>query len=233
MIEKIREELRSLADPEKAAHLMRFFKTGEGEYGYGDIFLGITVPRIRSIVKTFAKDTAIDDIPSLLHDKYHECRMAALLMLVYKYEKSGSAEERQKIFDIYTGNIQYINNWDLVDLSAPGIVGKHLSGRDCSLLYEFVGGESLWEQRVAVVSTFTFIRDGNSDHTFEMARRLMDTKYDLMQKAVGWMLREAGKPNKGLLIAFLNGNRHNMPRTMLRYAIEKFSEEERRFFMRK
>ncbi|MEG1573600.1 MAG: DNA alkylation repair protein [Bacteroidales bacterium] len=233
MKDDIRDELCLLSDSKKAEVLRRFFKTDKGEYGYGDNFLGITIPQIRALVKKHAKDTVIDDIPDLLHNKYHEYRMAALLMLVYKYENGISLEEKQKIFDIYIENMDYINNWDLVDLSAPKIVGEHLLGRDCSLLYEFIETPLLWRQRVAVVSTLTFIRKGNFSHTIAIAEKLISTKEDLIQKSIGWMLREVGKRNKELLTTFLTKNRRNMPRTMLRYAIEKLSDEERRFFMEK
>ena len=223
-----------MATPEKKKVQLRFFKTGEGEYGYGDEFLGVMVPQVRAIVKEAWKDISLEEIETLLHSTFHEARLTALLLLVKIYEaKDSSNDIRDKIFKIYTTNCNYINNWDLVDLSAPNIVGQHLFEKDCSLLYEFAQSNHLWKQRIAVVATLHFIRKGEFSQTYSLAMLFMNTKHDLMKKAVGWMLREAGKRDVTQLRNFLNEYKHVMPRTMLRYAIEKFSNYERQEFMKR
>lgn len=227
-------QLKGVASEEKRKVQLRFFKTGVGEYGYGDEFLGVMVPQVRAIVKEAWKDITLEEIETLLHSPYHETRLTALLLLVKIYEaKEASNDIKEKVFEIYTSNADYINNWDLVDLSAPNIVGQHLFNKDCSLLYEFTQSNHLWKQRIAVVATLTFIRKGEFTHTYSLAKLFMDTKHDLMKKAVGWMLREAGKRDVTQLRNFLNEYKNVMPRTMLRYAIEKFSVEERRGFMKR
>lgn len=229
---EIKASLSALGTPEKAEALSRFFKTGEGEYGYGDKFLGVTVPQIRSVIKQYAGKTDIAGALPLLSDEYHECRMGALLLLAGKYsDKKSTPAVKEQIFEIYTGNTRYINNWDLVDLSAPGIPGAHLYGKDCTLLYRYAASDDMWKQRIAIVSTLTFIRNGDNTHTFNLAEELLGTKEDLIQKATGWMLREAGKRDKPALEKFLTEHAGNMPRTMLRYAIEKFPENERKHYM--
>ena len=221
-----------MATPEKKKVQLRFFKTGEGEYGYGDEFLGVMVPQVRAIVKEAWQDITLEEIETLLHSPYHEARLTALLLLVKIYEaKEASNDIKGKVFEIYTSNADYINNWDLVDLSAPNIVGQHLFNKDCSLLYEFAQSDHLWKQRIAVVATLYFIRKGEFSHTYSLAKLFMDTKHDLMKKAVGWMLREAGKRDVSQLRTFLNEYKTVMPRTMLRYAIEKFSASERKELM--
>ena len=221
-------QLKGVASEEKRKVQLRFFKTGVGEYGYGDEFLGVMVPQVRAIVKEAWKDISLEEIETLLHSPYHEARLTALLLLVKIYEaKEASNDIKGKVFEIYTSNTDYINNWDLVDLSAPNIMGQYLFDKDCSLLYEFAQSNHLWKQRIAVVATLTFIRKGEFTHTYSLAKLFMDTKHDLMQKAVGWMLREAGKRDVSQLRTFLNEYKNVMPRTMLRYAIEKFSVEER------
>ena len=238
------EQLKRVASEEKRKVQLRFFKTRVGEYGYGDEFLGVMVPQVRAIVKEVWKDITLEDIETLLHSPYHEARLTALLLLVKIYEECDKNDGRsmprpyinntkQLIFEIYTSNADYINNWDLVDLSAPNIVGNHLFERDCSLLYEFAQSNHLWKQRIAVVATLYFIRKGEFTHTYALAKLFMNTKHDLMKKAVGWMLREAGKRDANQLRNFLNEYKRVMPRTMLRYAIEKFSEEERMEFMKR
>ncbi|MBR5532674.1 MAG: DNA alkylation repair protein [Bacteroidales bacterium] len=236
------DRLKGVASKEKRKVQLRFFKTGVGEYGYGDVFLGVMVPQVRSIVKECWQNITFEEIETLLHSPYHEARLTALLLLVKIYEEqrvgtqhavSANNKIQQQIFDIYTSNTDYINNWDLVDLSAPNIVGHHLFDKDCSLLYEFAQSNHLWKQRIAVVATLYFIRKGEFMHTYALAKLFMDTKHDLMQKSVGWMLREAGKRDVSQLRTFLNEYKAIMPRTMLRYAIEKFSAEERRGFMKR
>ena len=228
------ERLKGVASEENRKVQLRFFKTGVGEYGYGDEFLGVMVPQVRAIVKEVWKDISLEEIETLLHSPYHEARLTALLLLVKIYEAKGSSDDiKDKVFELYTSNADYINNWDLVDLSAPNIVGNHLFEKDCSLLYEFAQNNHLWRQRIAVVATLSFIRKGEFSHTYALAKIFMNTKHDLMQKAVGWMLREAGKRNADQLRNFLYEYKHIMPRTMLRYAIEKFSGEERKEFMKR
>ena len=223
-----------MATPEKKKVQLRFFKTGVGEYGYGDEFLGVMVPQVRAIVKEVWQNVSLDEVKVLLHSPYHEARLIALLLLVKNYEAKDTSDDiKDKIFEIYTSNTDNINNWDLVDLSAPNIVGNQLFKKDCSLLYEFAQSDHLWKQRIAVVATLYFIRKGEFSHTYSLAKLFMNTKYDLMQKAVGWMLREAGKRDVSQLRTFLNEYKCIMPRTMLRYAIEKFSEDERRWFMKR
>lgn len=226
--------MKGVASEEKRKVQLRFFKTGVGEYGYGDEFLGVMVPQVRAIVKEAWKGITLEEIETLLHSPYHETRLTALLLLVKIYEaKEASKDIKEKVFEIYTSNADYINNWDLVDLSAPNIVGQYLFDKDCSLLYEFAQSNHLWKQRIAVVATLTFIRKGEFTHTYSLAKLFMDTKHDLMQKSVGWMLREAGKRDVTRLRNFLNEYKNVMPRTMLRYAIEKFSSEERKEFMKR
>ena len=235
------DRLKGVGSEEKRNVQLRFFKTGVGEYGYGDKFLGVMVPQTRAIVKDVWQYVTLDEIETLLHSPYHEARLTALLLLVKIYEEQkvgtqhavSANNKKQQIFDIYTSNTDYINNWDLVDLSAPNIVGQHLFKKDCSLLYEFAQSNHLWKQRIAVVATLYFIRKGEFSHTYALAKLFMNTQQDLMQKAVGWMLREAGKRDVSQLRTFLNEYKCVMPRTMLRYAIEKFSAEERLKFLAK
>lgn len=236
------DRLMGVASPQKREVQLKFFKTGIGEYGYGDLFLGVMVPQVRAIVGECYRDISFDEIEVLLHSKYHEARLTALLLLVKIYEVNNrpakrddinSKNIRKRIFDIYTSNTAFINNWDLVDLSAPNIVGEHLFGNDCSLLYEFALSNNLWKERIAVVATLNFIRKGEILHTFSLAKLFLNSKHDLMQKSVGWMLREAGKRECDMLRDFLNEHKNIMPRTMLRYAIERFSADERKVFMKR
>ena len=225
---KIIKELRGLSDDEKKTVLPRFFKTGKGEYGEGDRFLGVIVPNTRKVAKNH-KDSPYIVIEMLLESEWHECRLCALLMLIEKYRK-----EPDQVVQFYLTHTKGINNWDLVDLSAPYILGDFLKDKtDRNVLYDLAGSAVMWERRIAVVSTLMLIRDGQLDDTFRLAEMLIDSRHDLMQKSIGWMLREAGKRDEERLVRFLENHRHEMPRTMLRYAIEKFPEPERREFMRK
>ena len=225
---KIIKELRGLSDDEKKTVLPRFFKTGKGEYGEGDRFLGVIVPNTRKVAKNH-KDSPYIVIEMLLESEWHECRLCALLMLIEKYRK-----EPDEAVHFYLTHTKGINNWDLVDLSAPYILGDFLKDKtDRNVLYDLAGSSVMWERRIAVVSTLMLIRDGQLDDTFRLAEMLIDSRHDLMQKSIGWMLREAGKRDEERLVRFLENHRHEMPRTMLRYAIEKFPEPERREFMRK
>lgn len=228
---EIQQELEKYVDPVKKEYLPRFFKTGKGQYGEGDCFLGIVVPHVRTVAKKF-KEASFEVMEELLFSPWHECRLCALLMMVERFKKSDE-EERAKIYSFYLNHTHRINNWDLVDLSAPYIVGEHLKDKSREELYRRADSSLLWDQRIAVVSTHAFIRSGDYSDIYALAEKLLYHKHDLMQKAIGWMLREAGKRDKTLLVAFLEKHHKQMPRTMLRYAIEKFSIEERTYFMKK
>lgn len=223
MTTEIFNSLQSRSDEEKKIVLPRFFKTGKGQYGEGDRFLGVTVPIIREVAKEY-KDVSLDVVEDLLHSPWHEMRMCALLILVERTKK----EVTKEIFDFYLTNRQYINNWDLVDLSAPKIIGRYLLDKERDILYKMSESDLLWDNRIAIVSTLTFIRNNDLDDTYSLSLKLMSHRHDLMHKAVGWMLREAGKRDEQRLYDFVNGNKPLMPRTMLRYAIEKFDAETRK-----
>lgn len=225
------QHFRALGSPERAAGAARFFKTGPGEYGEGDQFLGITVPQVRSILpQTDALSEA--EILELLHSHWHEERLLALLMLVRRFEKSRKEKPaREAIVRLYLANTKWINNWDLVDTSAPQILGGWLLKRDRSILRTLAGSKSLWEQRIAVLATLTFIRAGDFADTLALCAHLLPHPHDLMHKACGWMLREAGKRDVQVLRGFLDTHAAQMPRTMLRYAIEKLPEPERRMYL--
>ena len=227
----IEQAIRAAANPDKVKTLSGFFKTGKGEYGEQDIFIGIPVPVTRSIVKQYL-DTPLDQLEILLHNPVHELRMSALLCMVEQFKKA-DANRREAIYHTYLSNTAYINNWDLVDLSAPGIVGEYLKDKSRDDLYRLADGVLLWEQRIAVVSTYTLIKNGDFTDILALSERLLHHPHDLMRKAVGWMLREMGKRDKDLLVQFLEKHSKVMPRTMLRYAIEKFPEEERKEFMKR
>ena len=230
MQNSILHSLRQYIDAEKAIVLPRFFKTGKGEYGEGDKFLGVIVPNIRLVAKQYSH-VPLEVVSRLLDSEWHECRMCALLILVMKYKKAAE-EEKQAIFDLYLSRTERINNWDLVDLSAPNIVGEHLySSTDRTILYRLAESPLLWERRIAMVSTLCFIRKGDFGDTFALADKLVTSRHDLMQKAVGWMLREMGKRDISLLRIFLDKHAATMPRTMLRYAIEKMDSAERHDWM--
>ena len=227
------EDLGELANPKKAKVLSGFFKTGKGQYGEGDIFLGISVPKIRKLVKKYKK-LSLMEIEKLLMNLIHEHRLAALLILVEKY-KYGTVIERKEIFDFYIKNLKKINNWDLVDSSAERIVGEYLYiYSNEKTLYNLARSDNLWERRIAIIATYAFIKKGKFNDTLAIAETLLSDKQDLIHKAVGWMLREMGKRG-GMkeLEGFLMKYHKTMPRTMLRYAIEKFSKEKREFYMRR
>lgn len=228
------DELQSVASTEKATHLSRFFKTGPGEYGEGDRFLGIPVPLTRNIAKANI-DTPLEELQILLHSPWHEARLCTLLILVERFKKKKTTdEERCNIYQFYLKNTRHCNNWDLVDLSCPTIVGGYLLHQpDRSLLYRLAESDNLWEQRIAIVSTIALIRHDQFDDTLALSRKLMNHKHDLMHKAVGWMLREIGKRNRDVLSEFLDEYATRLPRTALRYAIEHYPEEERQAFLRK
>jgi len=217
--------LKALSNARRAKILAWFLKTGPGEYGEGDRFLGINVPILRREAKAFS-ELELPEIRRLLSSPWHEERFFALLILIRRFERAESAE-RERIFRFYLAHLRSVNNWDLVDLSAPSIVGEHLAGKNVALLRRLVRSRVLWERRVAIVATFAFLRRGKLGPTFELARRLLDDPEELLHKAAGWALREAGKKDAALLRAFLDRHAHVMPRTMLRYAIEKFPRSER------
>jgi 3-methyladenine DNA glycosylase AlkD len=221
--------LRALSSARRAKVSAWFFKTGPGEYGEGDRFLGITVPTLRRETRAFDK-IEIVEIERLLASPWHEERLFALLILVRRYERAKIAE-RSRIFRFYLAHLDRVNNWDLVDLSAPSIVGEHLAGGGRAVLRRLVRSPVLWERRIAIVSTFAFLRRGEVRPTFELAHRLLRDPEELIHKAAGWALREAGKKDLGALRAFLARNAGLMPRTMLRYAIERLPERERRAWL--
>ncbi len=226
---EITDYLYSLADPEIAEHSQRFFKTAEGEYGFGDKFLGIRVPVIRQAVTKY-KNTPLSVAERLLKSEYHEVRLFSLLLLVFRFSKS-NANEQEEIYHIYLGNTQYVNNWDLVDSSAHHIIGAYLENRDKSVLYNFSSSDSLWERRIAIMSTFYFIKRNHFIDALRISEQLISDQEDLIHKAVGWMLREVGKRDLDSEVTFLKSHYQRMPRTMLRYALEKFSKEERQKYL--
>jgi 3-methyladenine DNA glycosylase AlkD len=232
---RVTKAIQSLASPTQARHLQRFFKTSKGEYGYGDVFLGITVPQIRKIANEY-KDLTLPQIDKLMASKFHEVRFCGLVILTLQFKSSSEAIVHKKIFDFYLKQVkaERVNNWDLVDVSAP-IIGQYLIGLGSSnqLLLKLARSKSLWQRRVAIVFTFAFIREGIPQPTLLVAQVLLRDEQDLIHKATGWMLREMGKRNPIELRRFLEKNVSVMPRTMLRYAIEKFSSTERKRWLAK
>jgi 3-methyladenine DNA glycosylase AlkD len=231
----VRKELKSMADPDKAMILQRFFKAAPGQYGGRDIFIGVMVPQSRQIAKKFSQ-LPLGEVRTLLYSRLHEERLVALLILVLKYSStSSSREEKEDIVKFYLNNIKQVNNWDLVDLSAPNILGAHLINRDDRrrLLFRLAKSENVWERRIAIVATHHFIRNSDFSDTIKIAEMLLQEKHDLIHKATGWMLREVGKRDAAVEEAFLEKNCRAMPRTMLRYAIERLPEGKRNYYMKK
>jgi 3-methyladenine DNA glycosylase AlkD len=226
---KIQKRLRQFASREKARVLQGFFKTGPGEYGEGDIFLGVVVPDIRRVAKEF-QDTPVGEIKKILASRYHEERLLALLMLVREFAK-GDEALKKRIYGLYLRNTRYINNWDLVDLSAPNIVGTYLLDKSRKPLYAFARSKDLWKRRIAILSTAAFIRQNDFDDTLRISESLLKDDHDLLHKAAGWMLREVGKRSLPREEEFLRKHYKNMPRTMLRYAIERFPEFKRQKYL--
>jgi len=226
------KSLRELADSDKATFLPNFFKTGPGEYGEGDKFLGVTVPNQRKVAKSYWRNMGEDELKILLSSEYHEVRLTGLFMLISKFEKAKEFDEKRKWADFYLQNRQGVNNWDLVDSSAPLILGAWLWDKDRSLLYSFAESGNLWDQRISILSTFFFIRNNDFEDTINLAKILLQHSHDLIHKAVGWMLREIGKRDYELEFQFLRQYYSSMPRTMLRYAIEKFEPETRELFLK-
>ena len=229
-VEQIEAKLLSLADPEIAAHSQRYFKTGAGEYGAGDLFLGIRMPVLRRLVKEF-KNTGPDVAETLLKSPFHEQRLFALLLMVARFQK-GTAAEQEMIYKLYLHNTKWINNWDLVDSSAHLIVGAWLETRNRAILYKLAKSDTLWERRIAILATFYFIRLNDFEDALCLADLLLHDPEDLIHKAVGWMLREIGNRDRQVESDFLRQHYQVMPRTMLRYAIEKYPEQERQSYLK-
>jgi 3-methyladenine DNA glycosylase AlkD len=229
-VQHVRARLGSLDDPGRAALLQRYFKSGPGEYGEGDLFRGIRVPDLRRLSRQF-RSLPSEEVAELLGSPFHEDRLLALLIMVEQYRK-GSEEVRQAIYDRYLSSTAFINNWDLVDLSAGHIVGMHLLERERSPLYRLAASASLWERRIALMATFPFVRRGEYGDTLALVRLLLADRQELIHKAAGWMLREIGKRDSGTEDAFLLEHYRSMPRVMLRYAIERLPEARRRQYLK-
>jgi 3-methyladenine DNA glycosylase AlkD len=226
----VRARLRSLADARIAESSQSFFKTGRGDYGFGDRFLGIRVPALRKVAREF-RSAPLTVAWALLRSPFHEERLVALLMLVDRYSR-GTAAEQQRIYERYLEHVpEHVNNWDLVDSSAPYIVGAHLAQRDRGVLYDLARSPHLWSRRVAILATLALIKRGSFDDTLALAKIVLDDRDDLIHKAAGWMLREVGNRDRAAAEAFLRRYCHRMPRTMLRYAIEKYPEPVRRAYL--
>ncbi len=224
------QEFRKQKNPEKALVLQRFFKTGPGDYGEGDKFHGIVVPIIRKFSKKYI-ELSMSDLEKVIQSQWHEERLLALLILVLQYQRTDDIKTQKKIYQFYVKHQKFINNWDLVDLTAPHIVGHFLFDKDKSVLIKWADSKLLWRRRVAVLATFYFIRQNQFNETLKLAKQLLKDKEDLMHKSVGWMLREIGKRDVKVLENFLQKYRSKMPRTMLRYAIEKFPEKKRKAYL--
>ena len=233
MHNKLLEEIISLANEEQAKHLQRFFKTGKGDYGEGDLFLGIKVPLSRSVAKKYYNSVSLNDIEHLLQNPHHEVRFVALLLMTFIYEAKSSSEElKNNLVNLYLKNTQYINNWDLVDVSCHKILGKFAyETKNIAPLLELAETNHLWSTRIAVISTYYLIKRKDFSLILELSEKFLHHEHDLMQKAVGWMLREMGKIDIEPLYSFLDKHHKTMPRTMLRYSIEKLSPEKRNYYM--
>lgn len=225
----LQQTLHDLGDPDIATHAQGFFKTGPGEYGEGDVFRGIRVPVLRKLVRE-QDSLSLADTERLLHSGFHEDRLLALLILVRRYQR-GDASTKAAVYELYLSNTAHINNWDLVDSSAAQIVGAHVLEQPREVLYQLVNSKDLWERRIAVIATFTFIRQDDFEDTLKLSALLLDDAEDLIHKAVGWMLREVGKRHLEAEEMFLRKHYREMPRTMLRYAIEKFPEPKRQAYL--
>lgn len=230
MLNRAKNDLIKLKNPAKAKILARFFKTGKGEYGGGDVFLGISVPKQRKIAKKYI-NADLKDVEKLLQSKIHEHRLTTLLIAVAKYQKADD-KGKKEIVNFYLRNTRWINNWDLVDLSAEKILGAYLFNKDRSILYKLADSKNLWERRIAILSTFYFIKNNQFTDALKISEVLLKDGHDLIHKAVGWMLREIGKRNQAVAEKFLLKYYKRMPRTMLRYAIEKFSERKRKMYLK-
>ncbi|MEA3344460.1 MAG: DNA alkylation repair protein [Patescibacteria group bacterium] len=230
VLNEIKKDLQKLKNPVKAKVLAGFSKTGKGEYGEGDIFLGIPVPKQREVAKKYF-GTNLNILKKLLESKIHEQRLTALFILIDNYKKADETG-KEKIVDFYLKNTKYINNWDLVDLSAPKILGDYLLQKDKSILYKLAKSNLLWERRIAIIATYEFIKNNQFKDILKISYLLLNDKQDLIHKAVGWMLREVGKRNQKIEEEFLKKYYKKMPRTMLRYAIERFPENKRQNYLK-
>lgn len=231
LTEEIRAALTDKINPVKAVFLPKYFKAIPGGYGEGDLFMGIGVPDQRAIAKDFSKEISLSELSELLSDRFHELRMTALFMLVYKYKKLKEDSERKELVEFYLAHLEGINNWDLVDSSCHQILGHYFFKRDKSLFYEFADSGNLWKQRIAMISSFYWINKGDFSDALALAEKLLNHRHDLMHKAVGWTLREIGDQDFNAEYEFLRKHYQSMPRTALRYAIEKFPEEIRQDFL--
>jgi 3-methyladenine DNA glycosylase AlkD len=242
----ILKDLKKVSSRETAVNSSRFFKTGQGEYGEGDVFVGIRTPEIRKISKKYLGDLKLGDLDFFLHNKIHEYRLFALITLTYMYNRTGRIkdcskrkEQREKIYKYYLENRRRINNWDLVDVSAPKIVGEFLKDKgregkrrkERNVLDNLIKSDNLWDQRIAIVSTYTFIKQGDFEDILKFSKLLINHEHDLIHKALGWMLREVGKKDETVLKTFLDNYANKMPRTMLRYSIERLDEKERQKYL--
>lgn len=232
MIRQIKEDLSSYINEEKAAFLPGFFNAVPGGYGEGDRFMGIRVPDQRAVAKKYYQKASLDEITALLKDEYHECRLTALFMLVNLYERTKDEALKEVVIASYLNHLDNVNNWDLVDSSAYKLLGPHLQNRDRAILYELAMSTDLWRQRIAMITTLHFIRQHDFNDALSLAEILLNHPHDLMHKAVGWMLREVGNRNLGKERGFLNKYYREMPRTMLRYAIEKFDPNLREQYLK-
>ncbi len=230
-LRQLKSELDKLADKKQAALLAGFFKTGKGEYGEGDVFLGIKVPVQRKVARSY-ENLSLADIQVLLNSKIHEYRLIALIILINQYKKA-EASGKKKIVEFYLQNTKNINNWDLVDVSCPRILGDYLLDKPRKILYQLAKSKNLWEKRISMISTLAFICKRQFSDTMQIAEILLPDKHDLIHKAVGWMLREAGKRDEKVLRRFLDKYYKTMPRVMLRYAIEKLSRKQRIYYLNK
>lgn len=232
-VNDIKQALEILAIPEKAEFFPKFFKTGKGEYGEGDIFIGVTVPDQRSVAKDFYNKISLEELSELLSSKIHEHRLTALLMLILKFEKSKEKSQQREIIDFYLSHLNFINNWDLVDTSCYKILGRYcFENQEEKLLIDLSNSDKMWEKRIAIVGTMHYIKKGNFELTKEFVKRNLQHPHDLMHKANGWLLREMGNKNESELLDFLNLHYKEMPRTCLRYAIEKLDESLRQDYLK-
>jgi len=227
MLVNLKQDLQKLANPQQAQLLQRFFKTGPGEYGEGDVFLGIKVPEQRKVAKKY-KNLPLEDLRSLLSSKIHEERLIALFILIFHYQKT---KNKTELINFYLKNTKHINNWDLVDLSAPRLLGDYLLNNDRKIIYKLANSKDLWEKRIAVLATFMLIKHNQYEDTLNISTILLNDQHDLIHKAVGWALREIGKKDQKAEETFLHQHYQTMPRTMLRYAIEKFPEPLRKKYL--
>lgn len=230
-VQQIKQELSRYADPVKKEFFPKYFKAAPGDYGEGDRFMGVTVPNQRKVAKQYYREITLEEVIKLLQDPIHECRLTALFIMVNKYERSKEEAEKEEIVQCYLDNLSFVNNWDLVDSSAYKLLGPHLEHRDRQLLYRLAESRDLWQQRIAIITTLHFVRNNDFDDTLRIAEMLLDHPHDLIHKAVGWMLREVGKRDLDRELEFLDRHYRQMPRTMLRYAIEKLEPELRQQYL--